>query len=157
MEQVEINEKAPAVGSAETLVKASIETVWDVLSDLESWPSWNKSVSKIELKGDVKAGTSFVWVADGSRMISKLEELDRPRRIVWSGRSFGIRAIHVWEFVEKDGATFIRTRESFEGLVVRMFRRPIKRILDKALNQGITALKNEAESRHSIKGELHHH
>jgi len=82
MVQVEINEKAPAVGSAEALVKASIETVWDVLSDFESWPNWNKSVSKIELKGDVKAGTSFVWVAGGSRMISKLEELDRPERMV---------------------------------------------------------------------------
>lgn len=150
MLQAEINGKAPAVGYEEALVKASIETVWDLLSDLEGWPGWNKSVSKMELKGDVKAGTLFVWVADGSRMISKIEELDRPGRIVWSGRLFGIRAIHVWEFVEKDGATLVRTRESFDGLVVKLFRRPVKRILDKALKQGIMALKIEAESRHSI-------
>ncbi len=85
-------------------------------------------------------------------MISKLEELDRPERMVWSGRSFGIRAIHVWEFVEKDGATLVHTRESFEGLIVRLFRGTMKRILDNALQKGITALKNEAESRHSMPG-----
>lgn len=148
--QVEVNEKAPAVGSAEAVVMAPIETVWDVLSDFESWPSWNKSVSKLELKGDVKVGTSFVWVAGGSRIISKLMEVDPPKRIVWSGRTFGIRAIHVWEFEEKDGGTLVHTKESFEGVIVRLFRGPMKRMLDQALDQAVTALKVEAEARHRL-------
>ena len=152
MAQVEVNEGAPAVGCAEAFVEAPIETVWAVLCDFESWPSWNKSVSKLELKGDVKVDTSFVWVAGESRIISRLEELDRPKRVVWSGRTFGIRAIHVWEFKEKDGGTIVRTKESFEGLIVRLFRGLMKRMLDKTLSQGVTALKIEAESRHGSTG-----
>ncbi len=148
MAQIEVNKSAPAIGVAQTLVKAPIETIWQVLSDFEGWPNWNKSVSRIHLNGPVKVGTTFVWVAGGSKIVSQLEEVDAPKRLVWSGKTFGIRAVHVWKFEKKDEGTHVHTEESFEGLIVRLFPGLMKKMLAKTLSQSVTALKMEAESRH---------
>lgn len=145
---IEVNKVAPAVGLAETFIKAPIETVWGILTNFESWPSWNKSVSKIQLNGPVKVGTSFVWVAGGSKIFSRLEEVDALKRLAWSGKTLGIRAVHVWKFEKKDEGTHVHTEESFDGFIVRLFPGLMKKMLAKALDQGVTALKTEAESRH---------
>ncbi len=144
-----MNASASAVSSASATVNTPAAVVWDVLTDFSSWPIWNKSVSKIELKGDVTVGSTFVWVANGTKIVSMLEELDHPRRVAWSGRTLGIRAIHVWEFEESDGGTFVHTSESFEGLIVKLLRGMMKRMLSKTLEQSVHALKTEAEARYS--------
>jgi len=54
MVQVEVNPSAPATATASLFVNAPIASVWGVLADLESWPSWNNGVSKMELKGDAE-------------------------------------------------------------------------------------------------------
>ncbi len=148
MVQTEVNPSAPVVASASIFVNAPVTAVWGVLTDLNSWPAWNKSVSKMEMKGDVKIGSTFIWVAQGAKILSRIEELDKPNRIAWSGRLPGIRAFHVWKFEEKDGGTLVCTKESFEGLLARILRGFIRRMLSRALEKDVMALKNEAEERH---------
>lgn len=81
MTPIEVNKAAPAVAEAEAFVGAPIDTVWQVLSDFESWPNWNKGISKIHLNGPVEVGTSFVWVANGSKIVSRLEEINAPDKL----------------------------------------------------------------------------
>ena len=144
---IEVNPEAPAVASVDVHIEAPIETVWSVLSDFEKWPTWNKSVSKMRVVGLVKAGTSFEWKADGWKIVSRLEEVNPPKRIAWSGRTFGIRARHVWDLAVIGSGTQILTVESFEGPVARLFRGFVRKMLAKSLGQGVAALKAEAESR----------
>ncbi len=148
----DVNLRAPAIASASAFVNAPAEAVWDVLTDFTSWPAWNKSVSKMEMQGDVREGGTFVWTADGVKIRSTLERVERPKRIVWSGRTLGIRAIHVWDFTEKNGGTIVRTAESFEGPVAWLFRGMMRRMLSKAVEQGLAALKSEAEARQGKAG-----
>lgn len=150
MKKVDVNVNAPVVADTQVFVSAPIDIVWGVFSDFQSWPDWNKGVKAMELHGDLKPGTTFVWVANGSTIRSRLEEVKRPERIVWSGRSFGIRAIHVWEFEEKDGGTCVSTRESFEGLLARLLRRSLSRMLAEAVEKGALSLKAEAEVCHDL-------
>jgi carbon monoxide dehydrogenase subunit G len=145
--RIQINREAPAVETADVFIKAPIETVWSVLSDLGCWPSWNPGVSKIKVNGPVKVGTSFEWVAGKSKLVSRIKEMNSPRRIAWSGKTLGIRAMHVWELAEKGEGTQVHTEESFEGLVARLFRGFAKKTLTKALTQGVSSLKAEVESR----------
>lgn len=63
-------------------------------------------------------------------------------------RTLAIRAIHVWEFEERDDATLVRTSESFEGFIVKVFQGTMTRLLSQTLEQSVTALKAEAEVRH---------
>lgn len=152
MTKVTINNAAPVVGHAEAVIGAPVELVWDVLSDLGGWPKWNPSVSRMNVRGRMDVGTTFEWVGGGSKITSRLEEIDRPSRIAWSGRTMGIRAVHVWEFSAVPGGTFVKTGESFDGLPARLLPGPLRKMLDKALRDGMDALKIEAESRQGDRG-----
>ena len=145
--RVEVNHEAPATGIAEVFIQAPVEKVWRILSELEKWPSWNKSVSMIRVNGPLATGTSFEWMTGGSRIISRLKEVDPPRKIAWSGRMLGIRAIHVWELKAEGEGTRVRTEESFDGIVATLLRGLMKKTLAKALAQGTASLKAAAESR----------
>jgi hypothetical protein len=63
----------------------------------------------------------------------------------------GIKAIHVWELSLLGDSTRVHTEESFQGLIVRLFAKRMKSELTNALKQGLSALKNETERRHSGK------
>jgi hypothetical protein len=53
--------------------------------------------------------------------------------IAWTGRTFGINAIHFSHFEARDGGTFVRTEEPYEGVVARLLRRSLQKTLDRAL------------------------
>ena len=57
----------------------------------------------------------------------------------------GIRAIHVYELDEDKRQTRVHTVESFEGLLARLMRRSLKKMLDKDLEAGLAALRAAAE------------
>jgi uncharacterized protein YndB with AHSA1/START domain len=152
MPRIEVNREAPVVGTAEAQIEAPVEVVWRILSDLEGWPGWNRGVSRIEVSGPVEVGTEFRWVSGGARIVSRLEELEPPRRIAWLGKMFGTRAVHVWELAGEERGTHARTEESFEGWLAKLFPGLMKRTLAKALDQGMAALKAEAEFRHAQAG-----
>ena len=141
------NHEAPAIAEADMFIDAPIQVVWDILSDFERWPTWNKSVSRMRVDGPVKVGITFEWLADHWRITSRLEEVDPPRRIAWSGETLAIRAIHIWDLAEEGQGTRVHTAESFEGLVPRLLRGFTRKTLAKSLDQGVAALKAEAESR----------
>ncbi|MCK7476761.1 MAG: SRPBCC family protein [Candidatus Moduliflexus flocculans] len=147
MSAVGINREAPAVGSATAWVEAPPEKVWRILSDLANWPNWNNGVSKIRVDGHVAAGTAFVWKAGGTKIVSRLEQVAPPLRIAWSGKIFGIRAVHVWDLAAEAGGTRVRTEESFEGPLARLFPGFARKTIDRALAGAISSLKAESESK----------
>lgn len=146
--RIEIPKNAPVVASQEALVSASIEVVWRALSELEKWPQWNESVTQMRVRGPLEVGTEFHWVAGGIEIRSRIEDVEAPNRIAWSGTTMGIRAVHLWELSSSGIMTKVRTEEAFQGLVVRLFAKRMERELKNALAQGLAALKREAESRH---------
>lgn len=137
---------APVVESAEIDVRAPVEAVWSVLTDFPGWPRWNRGVSRMEFAGPVRPGTTFSWVGGGAKIASRLEEVDEPNRIVWSGKTMGIRAVHSWNLNRAKDGTRVCTEESFDGLAARLFSGILGMMLRKTLRDGVLALKNEAES-----------
>ena len=142
-----INEQAPVVGSSEIEIAASPEIVWEVLTVIDRWPSWNPDVKSISMEGDVVPGSEFRWKAGPGTITSTIRRVEPPRLIAWTGKTFGIRAIHFYWLEPRNGKTFVRTEESYEGLVARLFRGQLQRTLDRALGDGLRYLKTEAEQR----------
>lgn len=140
-----INVQAPVVSSAEIEIAAPPEPVWEVLTDFERWPSWNPDVKSMSTHGDLAPGAQFRWKAGPGTITSTIRELEPPRRVSWTGRTLGIRAIHVWLLEPRSGSTFVRTEESYDGLVARLFRRSLRKTLDRALESGLRHLKAEVE------------
>ena len=141
----QINERAPVVGRSEIEIAAAPDVVWEVLTGIERWPSWNPAVKSASLEGPVEAGSTFRWKAGPSTIKSRIEDLEKPRRIAWTGTSFGLEAIHVHIFEPRDGRTLVRTEESFDGMVARLFHNRLQRAMDSALEGGLRHLKAEAE------------
>jgi hypothetical protein len=138
---------APVVSAHEILIDAPIDVVWDVLTAIDRWPAWNPDVKSASIDGPVERGASFRWKAGPGTITSRVEHVERPGFVAWSGRTLGIRAVHVWRFESRDGGTLARTEESYDGLVARVLRRPLQKMLDTALADGARYLKTEAEKR----------
>jgi hypothetical protein len=101
----------------------------------------------MSVEGAVAPGTVFRWKAGPGTITSRIQRVQRPRLIAWTGRTLGINAIHVWHLEPRDGGTFVRTEESYEGLVSRLLRRSLQRTLDRSLAEGLEDLKGEVEGR----------
>ncbi len=139
--------QAPVRGASEIEITAPPEVVWDVLTSIERWPSWNPSVKSVAMQGDLAEGSTFRWKAGPGTITSTIQRIEAPRLIAWTGKTLGIDAIHVHTLEPQAGKTLVRTEESYEGLVARLFRGPLQKTLDSALDDGLRYLKAEAERR----------
>lgn len=142
-----INENAPAVATSEIEIAAGPETVWDLMAAISRWPTWNPDIEWASLDGELTAGSTFRWKSGPGTITSTLQRVERPSLLAWTGKTLGIKAIHVWRIAAQDGLTTVKTEESWEGLIVRLFRGPMQRTLDEALVSGLNYLKAEAEKR----------
>ena len=143
----EVNTSAPVVGTSEIEVAADPDVAWDVLTEIDRWPSWNPAVKSVSLEGGVDEGSKFKWKAGPGTITSTIMDLEKPWRIAWTGTSFGIKAIHVHTLEPRDGRTLVRTEESYDGVVARLFRGRLQKMLDDALRSELEHLKAEAERR----------
>jgi Polyketide cyclase / dehydrase and lipid transport len=143
----EIDAQAPVVGSSEIEVAATPEAAWAVLAAIGEWPSWNPAVKSVSFESGLEEGSEFRWKAGPGTIKSTIRDLDPPWRIAWTGTSLGLKAIHVHTFERHNGGTIVRTEESYDGLVARLFRGRLQRMLDSALRGELQHLKAEAERR----------
>lgn len=133
--------------NVEVLINAPPEVVWEVLTNFQDWPSWNPEVKKVRGDMTVAKGSVFKWVGGGAKIRSTIEEVDRPNHIIWSGRVMSIKAVHVWRLTPRGSRTLVRTEESWNGLLAKMFKKMLQRQLEESTSSGLKSLKSEAERR----------
>jgi hypothetical protein len=73
--------------------------------------------------------------------------VDPPREIGWTGKTIGIKAVHVFRLEPKEGGTLVRSEESWEGLIANLLKGYSRKTLDKAIKNVLSHLKTEAERR----------
>jgi uncharacterized protein YndB with AHSA1/START domain len=144
---MEINKDASAVSHAEIDIAAPPELVWAVLTDIDNWPSWNPEVKGASLAGPLAPGAQFRWKAGPGTITSTLESVEPPKVIAWTGKTFGIKAVHLYRLDPRGDTTIVKSDESWDGLVVRLFRGPMTKTLQKSTESGLRHLKTEAERR----------
>lgn len=142
---MDINTQAPATAATEAVIAAPIESVWDLLTSLDTWLLWNSRIGRIRVNGPPEKGTIFEWSTRGMNIASRFEQVDRPKRLVWSSTSVGMRGIQVWELRQVRGTTRICTAISCEGPLPRVFPGLLKKILSKMVIQNLADLKAEVE------------
>ena len=144
---MEADRRAPVCESAEIVIDARPDVVWDTLSDLTLWPRWMPGVKAVEVDGPLGLGTEFEWKAGPGAIKSQILDCDRPRRLGWKGRTLGITAQHAWRMEPQGGGTYVFTEESWAGPLARLLPRLMSKTVRKALADGLPALKAEAERR----------
>ena len=143
---LEVDRQAPVLAKRQVLIEAPHERVWALLTDIGSWPEWQRGVSHVSIDGPIEPGTSFRWKAGGFSITSTLREVIVPSRIAWAGKAIGLRALHAWHLRSMAGGTLVETAESFNGPLTRLLKPLMQRMLDRAIDEGLEDLKREAEA-----------
>ncbi|MBI4784040.1 MAG: SRPBCC family protein [Oscillatoriophycideae cyanobacterium NC_groundwater_1537_Pr4_S-0.65um_50_18] len=143
---MEINLKAPAIAQHQITINATSETIWQILTDINQWATWNPNISEARLEGALKPGSTFRWKSGGTAVLSTLQEIEPQRRLSWTGQVIGTRAIHVWMLEPQGDCVIVRTEESFEGWLVQLTKGMMQRMLDTSLQEWLKHLKQKAEA-----------
>lgn len=138
---------APVCESGEIVIGARPEVVWDTLTDLRTWPQWMPGVKTMQVDEPVRVGTTFNWKAGPGTIRSEIVESERPHSVAWKGRTLGISAVHVWRMDLEGETTRVFTEESWSGLLARALEGSMTKTVRKALDEGLPALRSEAERR----------
>lgn len=141
----EINTNAPVKCSRTILINASEGTVWNILTDINNWPHWQKGITFSRLNGELKPGTTFDWKTGGSKIHSTLHTVEPPGQFGWTGKTFGLFAIHNWYLSDTNGKTEVTVQESMEGFFAKLFKKSFNKILEKGMDLWLELLKIECE------------
>jgi len=142
-----INEQAPVKASSEINISAKADTVWKIITDFKNWNKWNSDIKELSINGEVEKGTVFNWKAGPAKITSTIQHIEPPTFISWTGKMIGISAVHVWEIIPTDRITIVKTSESWDGLLVKLMKRKMQKMLRNSLDTGLQYLRKEAERR----------
>ena len=136
----------PQTISTTITIQASANQVWTVLTNFETYPTWNPFIKLIE--GDIKVGNTFkaiIHAPNNKPMVFKplVLEYTAYKEFKWLGHLW-IKGLfdgeHRFELIENtDGSTTLVQSEKFTGLLVPLF----KSMLEKDTLEGFR-LMNEA-------------
>ena len=140
-----IDKEAPLIGKKVILINAPVHHVWNIQTDINAWPKWQKDITSANLLGELKQGTTFTWKAMGMGITSALRVVAKNEIIGWSGRSLGMYALHVWKFEKQGKKTRVTTEESLSGWFPQLIRIFKPDFLEQSLTKALMTLKSEAE------------
>jgi hypothetical protein len=141
-----IDSQAPIVAAYEIEVNAPVERVWEVLSNLEEWPSVHQEVSHVQNDEGVVPGAQFTWRNGRTTLSSRFAVVDQHHELTWTGTSMGAKAVHRHVLSEAhDEHTRLATEESMAGSLVALFFSSAK--LEASLEQWLRAISAAAESK----------
>ena len=99
-------------------IKAEIETVWNIFTDLTCWQDWNRVIDNISSDHDrLTEGKQFRFCVRPFNLPVYIEpvvnEIIPRQKVVWSGKKHGIRAHHEFIFSCQENAVLLTSREEF--------------------------------------------
>ena len=119
-------------------IDAPAKLVWEVFSNVQSWPEWTESVTSLvgQDGANLAVGNRFTIKQPGmSRLVWKVTGIDPGSSWTWVQRSPGVRvtARH-WVTAQPGGRTLVRQQLEQRGLlgalVGRMMVKKTKRFLE---------------------------
>lgn len=148
----------------ETFIKAPLNTIWDLHTDVEGWPSWQASVATMDRldPGPLRAGSRFRWTTPAPPtpttpattlvITSSVQQIKHDQCVRWTGPAIGNglridRGVHVWNFIKVNGGVLVRTEESWTGAQIEADPATSLKYLAPGLDAWLADLKTAAEAR----------
>lgn len=130
-----------------TIIRATPEAVWAILTDGTKWTTWNTTVEKVE--GSITPGGRlkvYTKLSRGRAFPVHVSEFAPPRQMVWTGgMPLGLfRGVRTYALTPTDGGVEFSMREVFSGLMAPLITRSIPD-LQPSFEQFAAALKRQAE------------
>jgi len=128
-------------------IEASSEEVWQVLTDFETYSTWNPFIKSI--KGNVAEGERIKVHIEGMKFKPKVLAFTKGKELVWLGH-FLFKGLvdgkHSFVLVENaDGSTTLEHSESFSGILVPLFKKKLMEDTKAGFERMNVALKQRVE------------
>jgi uncharacterized membrane protein len=124
---IEANPNAKAYATDSIEIHAPLEKVFSLVANINNWPDWFEGVTEVNVNGDIKEGTVFVWKAKGYKIKSKIHTIKNNQAIGWTGKMWWIKAVHNWRFKsDQNGNTKVIIQENFAGFCSSLMRKSLK-------------------------------
>ncbi|WP_194972588.1 SRPBCC family protein [Aquiflexum lacus] len=81
----------------------------------------------------------------GAKIHSMLHTVEPCKNFGWTGKTFGMFAIHNWTLTELNGQTIVSVDESMKGLLAKLLKRSFNKNLEKGMQNWLDLLKQECE------------
>jgi hypothetical protein len=150
----QIDGDAPVLARHEILVQAPIDAIWQLHTDVDNWPTWQKDITVANVAGRFEPGASFEWTSAGFTVTSTIYDVSPPTgdvspraRTLWGGTAQGITGIHEWTFTDMTQGVLVATNESFAGAPVDSDPSTMQSMLDTSLVSWLLHLQAAAEAR----------
>jgi len=124
----------------ETVIRASAQRVWDVLTDVERWPSWYRACRwvKVESTSNAARPLSFQWKAHPVRLRSTVVAAERPHTFSITADGWGVHAERTFTLCPSDDgmSTVVVSDETQVGPLPwlgRMFLAPRLRAVNQVM------------------------
>ncbi len=130
-------------------IAAPAQTIWDLLTDADSYPSWNQSVLGIE--GQISDGEKIklTSIVNPDRQFKlNVTDVDAPNSMVWwDGMPLGLfKGVRTFKLTPGDGGTEFSMEEVYSGLMAPMITKSIPDMTE-SFELFADGLKAEAEKR----------
>jgi len=142
-----IDQAAPVVAHHEIDIKAPLEVVWQLHSDVNQWPTWHSDITAAHAEEVFQPGASFDWTSFGFSVTSTIYNVADRARVLWGGTADGITGVHEWLFDATSDGVHVTTNESFAGEPVAADPAAMQSMLDASLTSWLKHLKAAAESK----------
>lgn len=133
--------------SATTMIKASPETIWQILTDAPDYPEWDPNIDRIE--GRIAPGeqiTAYTKLSPGRAFPVKVTEFVPGQKMTWSGgMPLGLfKGERTFTLTQNGNSVKFTVREVFSGPLLPLIGRSLPD-LTTAFEQFAAGLKNRAE------------
>lgn len=137
------------VFSAQGNIRASAETIWQIITDAPSYPSWEPSVERFEgTIGPEQRFVAYSKLTPGRGFPIKVTVFEPPKRMVWlGGMPLGLfKGERTFTLTPRgEGTVDFTMREEFSGLLLPLIGRSLPDMT--AVFEGFVAgLKARAEA-----------
>ncbi|MEV0764315.1 SRPBCC family protein [Nocardia sp. NPDC050435] len=157
-----IDTAAPIHYRTEALIKAPLQTIWKLQTDVENWPAWQPPVTSAQRldSGPLRPDSSFRWTtpvpatattpATTLEITSTVHQVEEERCLRWTGpaRGDGLgidTGTHVWTFTPVADGVLVRTEENWSGAQVEADVATSTQFLGMGLDAWLTNLRVAAE------------
>lgn len=116
------------VASVRVVYAAEREAAWEVVSDMERWPTWHEEVDAMERQPDRDGKPYWVMMSSWGEMPQIVAESTAPSRFVTvipDDADIGFGGSWTWELEETDGGTAVTITE--RGTITSPFFRFVSR------------------------------
>jgi len=142
---ININSKAPIIAKQKIKIDAPVIHVWSILTEINSWPSWQSAVKKAHLKTALQEGAEFKWKTGFLTVKSKIHTCEKFHLFGWTGKTIGAFAIHNWVFESEKDSTNVFVEESLQGLFPFLMKNKFKKNLEEGMAKNLKELKIASE------------